>query len=46
MRYLWEAERYYEQLKERMAKFNLELEDNKSRLLKFGKFAVSNRKAR
>jgi len=44
--YKWEAEKYYEQLKIRMAKFNLELEESKSRLLKFGKFAESNRKAR
>ncbi len=40
------SRKYYEQLKKRMAKFNLELEDSKSRLLEFGKFAESNRKAR
>lgn len=44
--YKWEAEKYYEQLKIRMAKFNLELEDSKSRLIEFGKFAESNRKSR
>jgi group II intron reverse transcriptase/maturase len=44
--YKWKAEKYYEQLKIRMAKFNLELEDSKSRLLEFGKFAESNRKSR
>ena len=44
--YKWEADKYYEQLKIRMAKFNLELEDSKSRLLEFGRFAESNRKAR
>jgi group II intron reverse transcriptase/maturase len=44
--YKWEADKYYEQLKIRMAKFNLELEDSKSRLLEFGKFAESNRKTR
>ena len=44
--YKWEAEKYYEQLKIRMAKFNLDLEDSKSRLLEFGKFAESNRKSR
>lgn len=44
--YKWEAEKYYEQLKIRMAKFNLELEDSKSRLLELGKFAESNRKSR
>ena len=44
--YKWEAEKYYDELKKRMGKFNLELEDSKSRLLEFGKFAESNRKAR
>ena len=44
--YKWEADKYYEQLKIRMAKFNLELEDSKSRLLEFGRFAESNRKAK
>lgn len=44
--YKWEAEKYYIELKKRMAKFNLELEDSKSRLLEFGRFAESNRKAR
>lgn len=44
--YKWEAEKYYEHLKIRMAKFNLELEESKSRLLEFGKFAESKRKAR
>lgn len=44
--YKWEAEKYYDELKKRMGKFNLELEDSKSRLLELGKFAESNRKAR
>ncbi|MFL0248282.1 group II intron reverse transcriptase/maturase [Candidatus Clostridium stratigraminis] len=44
--YKWEAEKYYDELKKRMGKFNLELEISKSRLLEFGKFAESNRKAR
>jgi group II intron reverse transcriptase/maturase len=44
--YKWEAKKYYGQLKIRMAKFNLELEDSKSRLLEFGKYAESNRRAR
>ena len=33
-------------LKERMHKFNLELEENKSRLIEFGRFAESNCKRR
>ncbi|ENK0837899.1 group II intron reverse transcriptase/maturase [Clostridium botulinum] len=44
--YKWEAEKYYIELKKRMAKFNLELEDSKSRLIEFGRFAKGNRKAR
>lgn len=41
-----DAEKYYIELKKRMAKFNLELEDSKSRLLEFGRYAEDNRKAR
>ena len=41
-----EAEMYYAKLKERMAYFNLELEDSKSRLIEFGRFAEQNRKAK
>ena len=44
--YKSEAEMYYAKLKERMAHFNLELEDSKSRLIEFGRFAEQNRKAR
>lgn len=44
--YKWEAENYYTELKERMKKFNLELEESKSRLLEFGRYAESNRRKR
>ena len=44
--YKSEAEMYYAKLKERMAYFNLELEDSKSRLIEFGRFAEQNRKAK
>lgn len=44
--YKYEAEAYYEVLKRRMSKFGLELEESKSRLLEFGRFAEENRKAR
>ena len=44
--YKEDAENYYAALKERMAYFNLELEESKSRLIEFGKYAVQNRKAR
>ncbi len=44
--YKSEAEMYYAKLKERMAYFNLELEDSKSRLIEFGRYAEQNRKAR
>ena len=37
--YKYEAEAYYEALKERMSKFGLELEESKSRLLEFGRYA-------
>lgn len=41
-----DAERYYAALKERLHKFNLELEESKSRLIEFGRFAESNSKRR
>ncbi|MDD3361785.1 MAG: group II intron reverse transcriptase/maturase [Hespellia sp.] len=41
--YKSEAEWYYSALKERMGKFNLELESSKSRLIEFGRFAETNR---
>ena len=44
--YQREAEAYYEALKNRMSKFGLELEESKSRLLEFGRYAEGNRKAR
>ena len=44
--YKSDAEHYYAALKERMAKFNLELEESKSRLIEFGRYAERNRKAR
>ena len=44
--YKSDAEHYYAALKERMAKFNLELEDSKSRLIEFGRYAEQKRKAR
>ena len=42
--YKWEAEAYYKELEKRMNKFGLELENSKSRLIEFGRFAVENRK--
>src|SRR5260370_34988684 len=41
-----EAERFLGELKERMEKFNLELNPEKTRLLEFGRFAAQNRKER
>ena len=35
--YKWEAERFYERLKRRMGYFGLELQEDKSRLIKFGR---------
>ena len=42
--YKEDAERYYALLKERLKKFNLELEENKSRMIEFGKYAEVNSK--
>ena len=39
--YPWEAERFYEQLRSRMAKFGLELEENKSRIVQSGRYLAS-----
>ena len=39
--YPWEAERFYEQLRSRMAKFGLELEENKSRIVESGRYLAS-----
>jgi group II intron reverse transcriptase/maturase len=41
-----EAERFLRQLRERLAKFGLELHPEKTRLIEFGRFAASNRKER
>ena len=40
--YKVDAERYYDMLKERLGKFNLELEESKSRLIEFGRHAEIN----
>ena len=42
--YKEDAERYYALLKERLKKFNLELEESKSRMIEFGKYAETNTK--
>ena len=39
-----DAESYYALLKERLRKFNLELEESKSRMIEFGRYAESNSK--
>ena len=41
-----DAERFYERLKHRMEHFGLELEESKSRLIEFGRFADENRRKR
>ena len=42
----YEAERFLAQLRERLAKFGLELNSEKTRLIEFGRFATLNRKRR
>lgn len=44
--YKHEAEQFYDLLKERFGKFGLELEESKSRLIEFGRYAEINRKRR
>lgn len=44
--YRWEAQRFWAELIERLAKFGLELHPEKTRLIEFGRFAAQNRKAR
>jgi len=44
--YREEAEQFLEQLRERLAKFGLELHPGKTRLIEFGRFAAENRKKR
>jgi hypothetical protein len=41
-----EAERFLAEFRERLAKFGLELQAEKTRLIEFGRFAASNRKRR
>jgi group II intron reverse transcriptase/maturase len=41
-----EAERFWEELKQRMERFNLELHPDKTRLLEFGRFAAERREKR
>ena len=41
-----EAERFWAELQERLAKFGLELHAEKTRLIEFGRFAAQNRKQR
>ena len=41
-----EAEKFWKELRERMAKFQLELHPDKTRLLEFGRHAAQNRKER
>ena len=42
----WEAESFLKDLKERLAKFGLDLHPDKTRLIEFGRFAKANRKRR
>lgn len=44
--YKEEAEQFYEGLKHRMGYFGLQLEESKSRLIEFGRYAEGNRKQR
>ena len=44
--YKEDAERFYERLKRRMGNFGLNLEEEKSRLIEFGRFASENRRKR
>ena len=42
--YEWEARRFWDELREQLAAFGLELHPEKTRLIEFGAFAASNRK--
>ena len=42
----YEAERFLEQLRERLGKFGLDPNSEKTRLIEFGRFAAQNRKKR
>ena len=44
--YRSEADRFQHELRERLAKFGLELHPEKTRLLEFGRFAMANRAKR
>ena len=44
--YKSDAEQFQRKLKERLAKFSLEMHEGKTRLVEFGRFAMSNRKER
>jgi RNA-directed DNA polymerase len=44
--YRSEAERFWEELRERFGRFNLELHPQKTRLIEFGRFAAQSRKRR
>lgn len=41
-----EAKAFYEQLKVRLAKFNLEVAEDKTKIIKFGRFAATDKKKR
>ncbi len=42
--YEWEARRFWNELRERLATFGLELHPEKTRLIEFGRFVAANRK--
>jgi hypothetical protein len=44
--YREDAERFWGELRERFEKFNLRLQEDKTRLIEFGRFAAENRKRR
>ena len=44
--YLGDAKRFQKDLRERFAKFGLELHPDKTRLIEFGRFAAKNRRER
>jgi len=44
--YRWVAEKFLNQLRERLGRFGLELQTEKTRLIEFGRFAIRDRRAR
>jgi RNA-directed DNA polymerase len=42
----WEAERFLKELRERLARYHLETEDSKTKLVEFGRFAKANARKR